>query len=315
MRFHAPRYNWQAYCYGSISLCMIMRDNAKTLPRCLSSVKGLIDETIIVDTGSVDDSVQLAKDAGCVVLHDAWQDDFSRPRNISIDHATKQWILIMDPDEVILRKDHEAVRLLTRSNKILAWRLTTRNYSKSNSEVGFRTLIGDIDPGSGCPGFVPSTKTRLFKRGHHLRFKGCWHELLDWKIIRDNVPVATCPIPVHHWGHEISQGSIKEKTLFYLRMGEKKVKEWPSNGQAWWELAVAQAIVAQRGAAARSVAQAFRLGFGAQSQYFLLSRLLRLLDRKVESDLAFQKGVCKLYPNLTHIDPLQKPAAALLDLV
>lgn len=290
-----------------------MRDNAKTLARCLESVRDLADEVIICDTGSVDGSVDIARSWGCKILHDPWQDDFARPRNISIAHATKQWILIMDPDEIILKKDHETIRLLTRSKDVIAYRLTTRNYSRLPHEAGYRTLVGETDPTGMFTGFVPSTKTRLFKNGLGLKFEGCWHELLDWNIIRRKLRVDTCPVPIHHWGHEISQKSIREKTLFYLKMGEKKVKEWPHNGQAWWELAVAQAINAQRYAALQSLAEAFRLGFGAQDQYFLMARLFRMIGRAKEGSFAFEKGVCRLFPSLTHIDPLNKPVGALLE--
>ena len=292
---------------------MIMRDNAKVLPRCLESIRGLVNECIIVDTGSVDNSVEIARAWGCKVLFDPWQDDFSRPRNISIQHATMQWILIMDPDEVIEYKDHEAIRWLTRAKNVVAVRLTTRNYSRLPHEAGYRTLVGETDPTGQFTGFVPSTKTRFFKNGLGMRFEGCWHELLDWDIIRRNLPVGACPVPIHHWGHEISQKSMQEKSLFYLRLGEKKVREWPHNGQAWWELAVAQAINAQRYAALQSLAEAFRLGFGAHDQYFLMARLLNMLARQKDGRFAFEKGICRLFPALTHIDPLKKPVAALLE--
>ena len=312
MKIKVPKYDWQYYKFGSISLCMIMRDNEKTLSRCLNSIKEIVDEVIIVDTGSKDNSIHLARSWGCKVLQDPWKDDFSRPRNISLSHATKQWILIMDPDEVILKKDHEKIRWLTRSKNVVAVRLTTRNYSRLPYEAGYRTLAGETDPTGQFHGFVPSTKTRFFKNGLGICFKGCWHELVDWYIIHHKLPVGSCSVPVHHWGHEISQASVREKGLFYLRLGEKKVKEWPTNGQAWWELAVAEAIQGMRGRALQSLAQAFKLGFGSKDQYFLMSRILNMINRKEEGRFAFEKGICNLFTSLTHIDIKSKPLEALL---
>ena len=289
-----------------------MRDNAKVLSRCLDSVSGLVDEVIIVDTGSIDSSVNIARARGCQVFFDPWQDDFSRPRNISIQHATKNWILIMDPDEVLMQKNHEEIRWLTRSKNVVAVRLTTRNYSRLPHEANYRTLSGEMDPTGQFAGFVPSTKTRFFKNGLGMHFEGCWHELLDWDIIRRKLPAGACDVPIHHWGHEISQSSIKEKGLFYLRLGEKKVKEWPWNGQAWWELAVAQAIQGMRAKAAHSLANAFRRGFGAQDQFFLMARLLRMIGQTKQGSYAFEKGVCRLFPSLTHIDIAKKPIEPLI---
>ncbi|MCK4248269.1 MAG: glycosyltransferase, partial [Candidatus Omnitrophica bacterium] len=75
---------WQKKLGDTISLCMIMRNEEKHLARCLKSVKGLVDEIIICDTGSTDKSIQIARAHGARVFQDPWQDDFARPRNIAI---------------------------------------------------------------------------------------------------------------------------------------------------------------------------------------------------------------------------------------
>ena len=95
-------------------------------------------------------------------------------------------------------------------------------------------------------------------------------------------------------------------------MGEKKVREWPSNGQCWWELAVAEAIAGYRQRAMHSIAEAFKRGFGGKDQFFVLARILNMLGDEKRRDFAFQKGVCGIYPMLTHIDPLLKPTTALV---
>ena len=71
-----------------ISLCMIMRDEEEHLARCLTSVRDVVDEIVIVDTGSVDRSVQIAAGFGATVLHQEWRGDFAAPRNTGIDAAT-----------------------------------------------------------------------------------------------------------------------------------------------------------------------------------------------------------------------------------
>jgi len=313
MIIKTPKYSWRSYFYGDISLCMIMRDNAKTLPRCLNSVVGLVNEVIIVDTGSKDNSVNIAKAYGAKVLFDPWRDDFSRPRNIGIEKATGQWILIMDPDEMIYRHHHPDIRRLTTSQTAVAFWLNTLNYSPPTGEANYRFLKSRSDPTGKFPGYTPSTKTRFFKNGLGIRFEGCWHELLDWYILRHQLPVVLSPIPIHHWNHEITQASVKEKGLFYLRLGEKKVNEWPRHGQAWWELAVAEMIQGFRVRASHSIAQAFRYGFGTHHQFFSLARCRNLLGDKKRSRLCFEKGICKLFPSLTHIDPAKQPLNAAID--
>lgn len=292
---------------------MIMRDSAKVLPRCLENLKQLVDEIIIVDTGSKDSSVQIARSYGAQVYFDPWQDDFARPRNIGLTKATREWILIMDPDEVILPKDHIKIRWLTRSERFVAFWITTRNYGHTSTDLNFRSMVKEADPLKMYEGFVPSTKTRFFKNGLGIEFKGCWHELVDWYLLKNRLPTGSSDVVVHHWAHEIAQKDAEEKKRFSLKMGEKKVREWPENGQCWWELAVAEAIIGYRARALHSFAQAFKLGFAKQDQYFVTARLLKMLGDEERSQLAFQKGVCSIFPMLTHIDPVQRPITALID--
>ena len=67
----------------SIALCMIVRDEEANLKRCLDSVRGLVSEINLVDTGSVDSTIDIAEQAGARVCREQWTNDFSRPRNVS----------------------------------------------------------------------------------------------------------------------------------------------------------------------------------------------------------------------------------------
>jgi len=313
MKIKTPHYNWQLYNFGSISLCMIMRNNAKVLPRCLNSVMGLVKEIIIVDTGSTDDSIAIARSYGARVYTDPWQDDFARPRNIGIEQATGQWILIMDPDEIIKKEHHQEIKWLTTTKRFDAYWLTTYNYGPFTYRLDYKFVPKGGDPLGRYEGYVPSTKTRFFKNGLGIRFEGCWHELADWYIRRNKLKQGSSPIPIHHWTHEISQKSGAEKKEFYLKMGEKKVREWPKHGQARWELATAEMAAGYRARACKTLSIAFKLGFNRLDSYYSISKCQKLLGNKEISDLAFEKGVCKQYPSLTHINPDKKPLSVLLD--
>ncbi len=84
---------------AQVSLCMIVKDEAENLARCLKSVDGLADEIVIVDTGSTDATRALAEGFGARVFSFAWADDFSSARNHSLEQASGEWILVMDADE------------------------------------------------------------------------------------------------------------------------------------------------------------------------------------------------------------------------
>jgi glycosyltransferase involved in cell wall biosynthesis/tetratricopeptide (TPR) repeat protein len=91
----------------TISLCMIVRDEAEVLERCLQSAAGIAEEIIVVDTGSTDDTVAIAERNGARVAHFEWVDDFSAARNYSFELATMEYILWLDADDVVLPEQRE----------------------------------------------------------------------------------------------------------------------------------------------------------------------------------------------------------------
>lgn len=93
-----------------ISCCMIVRDEEKTLPRCLASLEGLYDELIVVDTGSADGTAEAAARFTDKVFHLPWRDDFSYARNEAFDRASGEYLFWIDADDVAEPTDFAALR-------------------------------------------------------------------------------------------------------------------------------------------------------------------------------------------------------------
>lgn len=91
----------------TVSLCMIVKNEEQTLERCLASVKDIIDEVIIVDTGSTDRTKELAAKWTSKVFDFPWNDDFATARNFSFAQATMDYILWLDADDILLQEDLE----------------------------------------------------------------------------------------------------------------------------------------------------------------------------------------------------------------
>ena len=85
----------------TVSLCMIVKNEEDVLSRCLSSVQGLVEEMVVVDTGSTDSTKEVARKFTDRVFDFPWAEDFSQARNFSFSQATQQFCLWMDADDVI----------------------------------------------------------------------------------------------------------------------------------------------------------------------------------------------------------------------
>lgn len=88
-----------------ISLCMIVKDEEKVLGRCLQSVQDIVDQIIIVDTGSIDKTKDIAKEYNAEIYEFQWVDDFSKARNYAFSKAKEDFILWLDADDVIMETD------------------------------------------------------------------------------------------------------------------------------------------------------------------------------------------------------------------
>lgn len=176
---------------ATISLCMIVKNEEKMLPRCLESVQGLVDEIIVVDTGSEDRTVQVAKSFGAKVYHHSWQDDFSLHRNQSLSYAESEWILVMDADEELECADHDKLRQALKIPDISIVSISVHN----------------IDQKSGKQtSFLPSV--RLFRRGLNLRYDGIVHNQLK---LPESEAVLSTDVRLYHCGYSLAPEVMQKK--------------------------------------------------------------------------------------------------------
>ena len=96
----------------TLSVCMIVKNEAANLHAAIEPVKDLADEVIVVDTGSSDDTRAIAERLGARVFDFPWCDDFAAARNEAIGHASSEWVLILDADDRLAPSEHEKLRAL-----------------------------------------------------------------------------------------------------------------------------------------------------------------------------------------------------------
>jgi len=227
-----------------VSLCMIIKDEEKYLARCLASVKPIVDEMIVVDTGSADRSKDIASVLGAQVYDYDWENDFAAARNFSISKAAGEWILILDGDEVIspLDYDHFNKIIAKKPKAPVAYSITTRNYNKLANIVGWVPNDGQYPDEEAAIGWLPSEKVRLFYGKDQIRFEGEVHELVDPVLKRNNIEIKKCSIPVHHYGR-LDKEKMERKGETYFDIGQKKLAEKGEDVNALRELAIQATIL------------------------------------------------------------------------
>ncbi len=142
-----------------LSLCMIVRDEAQNLPRCLQSVQDVADETIVVDTGSTDETIMIAREYGATVHELPWQDDFAAARNYALQFAQGEWVLALDADEVLLSGCVAELKSAIQSPDMIAITLLRQELGAQQTPY--------------------SLVSRLFRRHPQLRFERSYHESID----------------------------------------------------------------------------------------------------------------------------------------
>lgn len=223
----------------AVTLCMIVKDEAHNLAACLASVKPLVDEMIIVDTGSTDQTVEIAELFGAVVLAAEWTGDFSAARNIALAQAQGNWILALDADEVISRHDYPLFRSLVAdaAGRTCAYSIVTRNYTNRLEVENWQANSGEYPDEEQGRGWMPSDKVRLFPNLPAIRFKNQIHEMVEPTLERNGIPVKKTELVVHHYGY-LDEQRQQRKKKYYYELGKQKYRESGGAPHALVELAI-----------------------------------------------------------------------------
>ncbi|CAN1213019.1 hypothetical protein TUMEXPCC7403_22640 [Tumidithrix helvetica PCC 7403] len=173
----------------TLSLCMIVKNESQNLPRCLESVKDFVNEIVIIDTGSEDDTVEIAQSYGAKIDRFDWCNDFAAARNYSLSKATSEWILVLDADqELVVDSMNSPARSETLRNRI-------ETDLKLNPQIS-AYLIPEIDMSQ--ENLTPLRVVRLFRNHRNIQYVGRFHEVVDVDCDRmallENVRVL-------HYGH------------------------------------------------------------------------------------------------------------------
>ena len=215
-----------------LSLAMIVKNEADNLGRCLDSVKGLVHEMIVVDTGSTDRTIEIAAENGARVEQFVWTGDFSEARNKSLSLCTGDWILVLDGDEMLNPEDHQKIRDAMQQPDAMGYRLWHKHYLQSGSIFGTGGIAKPNDeafePASTFSHFIAPTILRLFRNRNLPLYTGRVHEEMDPWFEKHGYKARFLDVAIHHFG-KIDLKRELAKQPMYLDLAKKDRADNPDD--------------------------------------------------------------------------------------
>lgn len=206
-----------------VSACVIVKNEAKNLEKFLPSIKPFVDEIILVDSGSEDNSRNIALQYGAQVFSYVWQDDFAAVRNFAIEKAQGDWILFLDADETFSLDSGKKVRMYL--EKFLC--------EQEVEAIACEIVNIDVDRENHIIGSFPNV--RIFKNRSDIRYVGKIHERVEKDGGGLQICFLTNELKIYHTGY--SKRIVKQKLRRNLKLLEQDIQENGINTQHYRYLA------------------------------------------------------------------------------
>lgn len=266
-----------------VSLCLIVRDEEAALPACLGCVADLVDEIVVVDTGSTDQTKEAATQLGARVFDFPWCDDFSAARNETLQHATGDWIFWMDADDRLDDANRSRLRALFAGLPDQNLAYVMKCVCAPDPVTGSRTVL---DHG------------RLFRRRPDIRWQYRVHEQILPSVERSGGSVVRSDVVIEHMGYT-DAALLRRKRERNLRLLQRQHAEQPDDPATLCNLGNALHLTGRNVDALPLMLRCLQImppGWPLGRKLFeVLAPVLYLLGRKAESLSACEQGR-RLYP-------------------
>lgn len=205
-----------------ISQCIIAKNEENNIEYCLSHLKSVVDEQIVVDTGSTDRTVEIAEKLGAKVFHFEWVDDFSAARNFALDKAKGDWVIFLDCDEYFA---DSSIPLIKKNIKEI---------DRKKNINAIQSQLINIDKEKNVISVAKNTSPRIFKNKKNLRYRNRIHEhLVDFSIEKSGSAVvfanATEDLKILHTGYDKGVFVEKNKSARNFFMLKRELDQNPED--------------------------------------------------------------------------------------
>lgn len=229
----------------TVELSMIVKNEARTLARCLASVRDVVDRIVVGDTGSSDATVSIAQSYGAEIVSVPWTGDFAAARNAVLEVGQCDWVLVLDADEMLDARGAERLRHLVQQPGAAAydvwrWNYVRETHSRSGEQGGLPNP-GLLAESLAFPAYVKSMNTRLFRRNPRVFFERPVHETVAYRLKGLGLPVATASFVIHHLGQaEDDKAERARKNELYHQIGLGHLEANPEDARTCFELGLGE---------------------------------------------------------------------------
>jgi glycosyltransferase involved in cell wall biosynthesis/Tfp pilus assembly protein PilF len=228
----------------TLALSMIVRNAAKTLPQCLDSVRGVVQEIVVADTGSSDLTVGVARSLGARVISIPWRNNFAEARNRCLDEVRSDWVLSLDADELLEPSSGPRIERLISNSSVAGYQVTIRNFVLSlQDRLWDKAAVpndSSLPSGKQYPAYVDHQNVRLFRNRNSIRFVGRVHESVGPSLVSQKCPIASANYLIYHFGLVLSAEDRAAKNILYRELGRQKLRDKPDDAQAHLELGLVE---------------------------------------------------------------------------
>lgn len=222
----------------TLSLCMITKNEAAFIEDCLQSVRDIVDEIIIIDTGSTDNTLEIARRFTEKIYHFKWINDFAAARNESLKHATGDWILVLDADEVLPPESKEKIRTAISSNQYSAYFLPQVTFSNiyTNDPTFIPSAI-EIKNHS-FKGYTVGDIIRLFQNRMEIGYHFFVHETVEPSLKQNNLQIGWLSAPFLHFHELKGENKIHDKQQYYAQLSFQGIEKDPSYAKNYHDVSL-----------------------------------------------------------------------------
>ena len=272
-----------------LSACVITKNEEENIGTWLASMKKIADEMIVVDTGSTDRTVEMAKEAGARVFHHTWQNDFAAAKNAALEKAEGDWILFLDADEYFSPQTLPKVRPLL--EKVEA---------SPKPIVGVICRLINIDKDQDNRFMGAIFQLRIFRNSRDLRYEGKIHEHIVDVRREEHEMFATPELVIFHTGYSLHLVRKKlERNLDFLRQKEEAQGESVDDALHYMDCYYGLGDFAKAAEYAQKAIESKIVYLGREgAEYWGLVRALLAQKRPKEELLPVLEEAMEKYPDL-----------------